>query len=131
MKLSLILLPVAAVSLYPAVANAEQDQAPVAPASAETPSNAYIPFANHGGVWDWRSEGDDVVYFKDSHKQWYKAELFSQAHDLPFVWFIGIDAGPTDRLDRWGAIYVNGQRYLFKSFVKVDGPPVKAKKSKD
>ncbi|WP_338468147.1 DUF6491 family protein [Novosphingobium sp. ZN18A2] len=93
--------------------------------SAHEPA-ASIPFANHGGIWDWRSEGDSTVYFQDSHRQWYRAELFMPALDLPFVEFIGIDAGPTGTLDRFGAVYIHGQRYPFKSFVKVDGPPRKA-----
>ena len=68
----------------------------------------------HVGIWDWRAEGHSTVYFEDNHKQWYKAELFSPSPDLPFVEFIGIDARPSGTLDKWGAVYIHGQRYPFK-----------------
>jgi len=116
------LAPLAALALaVPGSAFAE----PAQQQAARQP-DARIPFADHGGIWDWRSEGDSTVYFQDSHRQWYRAELFMPAFDLPFVEFIGIDAGPTGTLDKFGAVYVHGQRYPFKSFVKVDGPPKKA-----
>ena len=91
---------------------------------------ASIPFANHGGVRNWRADGDQTVYFEDSQRRWYKAELMSRANGLPFANAIGIDPGATDRLDRFGAIVVEGQRYPFKSFVRVDGPPEKKAKDK-
>ncbi|MDE2562592.1 MAG: hypothetical protein KGL48_10155 [Sphingomonadales bacterium] len=97
-----------------------------AQAKAAQEQSASIPFADHGGIWDWRSEGDSTVYFQDNHRQWYRAELFMPAFDLPFVEFIGIDALPSGTLDKFGAVYIHGQRYPFKSFVKVDGPPKKA-----
>ncbi len=90
--------------------------------------DASIPFANHGGVDDWRADGTRTVYFRDLHNQWYKAELMGTAFDLPFVEHIGIISGPNGSLDRFGGIVVKGQRYTFSSFEKVAGPPVKAKK---
>ena len=99
-----------------------------APAVAGTPSashDASIAFADHGGVDDWRAEGDQVVYFKDQHRQWYRATLFSPAFDLPFAEHIGIDARPSGTLDKWGAIIVRGQRYPFQTFERVAGPPDK------
>lgn len=105
----------------PAAAMAEPAQQ-----QADHERAASIPFADHGGIWDWRGEGDSTVYFEDNHHQWYRAELFMPAPDLPFVEFIGIDARPSGTLDKFGAVYIHGQRYPFKSFVKVDGPPKKA-----
>ncbi|MBO9671579.1 MAG: hypothetical protein J7485_13810 [Sphingobium sp.] len=107
----------------------------VAPATAaqeaKAPPRAEIPFANSGGVWDWTTGDDDrTIYFQDRHRQWYKATLFMQAFDLPYTTAIRIDSGPTNTLDKWGAIYVGRQRYPFQSFEVVDGPPKKAKKAK-
>jgi len=84
---------------------------------------AEIAFADHGGVEDWRAEGDHTVYLQDSARHWYRAELFMPAFDLPFVEAIGIDAGPTGTLDKFGAITVHGRRYQFSSFEAVAGPP--------
>lgn len=90
---------------------------------------AEIPFVNHGGIWNWQAGEDDrTVYFQDLHRQWYKATLFRPAFDLPFANAIRVDAGPTDTLDKWGAIIIGHERYPFTAFEKVDGPPVKAKK---
>jgi hypothetical protein len=87
------------------------------------PPEASIPFANHGGVDNWRADGDRTVYFQDLHRQWYRATLFAPAFDLPYVEFIGIDPGPSGALDKWGAIYVHGQRYTFQTFEKIEGQP--------
>ncbi len=64
-------------------------------------------------------------------RRWYKAELAFPAHDLPFTQFIGIDSDPGDRLDRFSAIYVRGQRYiLLKSFEPIEGKPPPRKKKR-
>jgi hypothetical protein len=118
MKLSLIGLPLAAALLARSPALAADHGHPVRHAAS-------IPFADHGGVEDWRAVGDDVVYFQDTHRRWYRAELFGPAFDLPFVEQIGIDARPSGTLDKFGAIYVHGRRHAFRSFEQVDGPPTK------
>jgi len=119
MKLSLFALPLAAALLAgsPAFAAASN--------STSHASEASIPFANHGGVDDWRAVGDSTIYFEDLHRHWYRAELMGPAFDLPFVEHIGIDASPIGTLDKFGAIYVHGQRYDFRSFEQVAGPPQK------
>ncbi|HTN13879.1 MAG TPA: DUF6491 family protein [Sphingomonadaceae bacterium] len=129
MKLSFVFPALAAMAVVSAPAMAEEQQG--AAQSSETTAEAYIPFANHGGVRDWRAEGRDVIYFQDSRRRWYKAELFSPATDLPYTLFIGLDTGAGGRLDRWSNVYISGQRYALKSFVMIDGqPPKKAKKGK-
>ena len=128
MQYARYLLPLAAAAAValPLTASA-QDAAPAATAtSAAKQGDASIPFANQGGVRDWRAEGSQDVYFQDAHGQWYRAKLMGTASDLPFVEFIGIDASPGGSLDKWSAIYVKGQRYTFESFAKVAGPPKKA-----
>jgi hypothetical protein len=91
---------------------------------------AEIPFAEHGGIADWRVEGDNTVYFEDQHRHWFRATLLTPAFDLPFVEAIGIEAGPTGSLDNFGAITVKGRRYEFSTFVAVSGPPEKAARPK-
>lgn len=115
MKLSLFGLPLAAAMLAGAPAFAADH----APAQRE----ASIAFANSGGVEDWRADGDNAIYFQDGARHWYRAELFGPAFDLPYVEHIGIDASPAGTLDKFGAIYVHGRRYGFRSFERVAGPP--------
>lgn len=123
MKQLPLLAPFAALALFavPVAAN----EAPA------VQHNAAIHFANHGGVDDWRADGDSAIYFKDNRRRWYRAELFSPAFDLPYVEHIAIDSSPSGTLDKWGAIYVRGQRYVFRSFEAVDGPPQRRKRHKD
>jgi hypothetical protein len=128
MRVSSIFLGLAAIALVPSAALAKETDA--APAKAENKAGDYIPFANHGGVWDWHADGTSAVYFQDRHKVWYRAELIGTATDLPWVQFIGLDTRPSGRLDKWSAIYVRGHRFAFSSFEKVDGP-LPWKKPKD
>lgn len=98
MKLARYLVPIAVLAMAPGTAMADQHQE-----QAQSDSRASIPFADTVGIWDWRSDGDQTVYLQDSRRQWYRAELFGPAPELPFVEFIGIDAGPTGTLDKFGA----------------------------
>ncbi len=116
MKQTLLLAPLASFALA---------SAPALAGSAPPPREASIAFADHGGVDDWRADGDSAIYLKDQHRRWYRAELFGPCFDLPYAEHIRIDARPNGTLDRFGAIYVRGQRCAFRSFVQVDGPPAK------
>jgi hypothetical protein len=106
------------VAAAPAVARA----APAAPAQQE----ARIPFVNHGGIRDWRSEGDRTIYIEDRGRRWYKATLMGRAFDLPFAETIGFDTGPIDTFDHFSSVIVHGQRFAVQSVVWVPGPPATA-----
>jgi hypothetical protein len=123
MKIAKLLLPLplAAMALTAGHALAQDSQNKSAATESEASGDASINFVNHGGVWDWHADSKDVVYFQDRQHQWYRAELMMPAVELPFVHYIGIDGGAVDRLDKWGAIYVEGRRYPFRSFEKVPG----------
>ncbi|PTR06484.1 MULTISPECIES: DUF6491 family protein [unclassified Novosphingobium] len=98
-------------------------QAPVNPGK---PVEASIPFVNHGGIRDWRAQGDSTLYVQDQSGQWYRASLMGPAFDLPFAQAIGFDARGTDTFDRFASVVVHGQSYPVQSLVKVAGPPMKA-----
>ena len=128
MKYLAMLLPIAVLSAAPAVAAAPEEGAAPA-AKAEKAEEARIPFANHGGIRDWKEGEGNVVYFQDRHKTWYKAELMMRPIGIGFVHFIGVDTGTGGALDRWSTLFIDGQRYALKSFTRIDGnPPSKADK---
>jgi len=115
------ILPLAAALLVASPALADRP-APVRPAVVVQP-NASIPFANHGGVDDFRAVSDHEIWFKDNHRRWYRAVLFGPAFDLRYAEAVGIDARPSGTLDRFGGIYVRGRHYNFTSFDLMSGPP--------
>lgn len=126
MKLSSLVLPLAALAFVAPAAYAE-----TAPAAAEAQQEVRIPFANNGGIRDWRSYEKDVLYVQDRQRKWYKATLMSPAFDLRYTEAIGFDTGPTDTFDRFSTVVVAGQRYAVQSLVRVDHPPKKPKKAGD
>src|SRR3569833_3895111 len=91
MRLSSLLLPLAAIARGPAAAAAKPPSAPPAPSPAMVKQDASIPFANHGGVWDWQAVGTHTIYFEDRTTRWYRAELIGNAVDLPRTQYIGLD----------------------------------------
>jgi len=100
------------------------------PAAAEfKPIEMSIPFVSHGGIRDWRAIDRDTLYVQDIHGHWYRAELMSGCHDLPFANAIGFEAWGTDRFDKFSSVIVRGQRCPLESFVASGPPPKKARKS--
>ncbi len=96
-----------------------------APALAETKAQpaASIAFAATDGIRNWTAVGDQTLYFQDRRGDWYRAELSGPSYDLAASPTIAIKADVTGRLDRWGAVYIRGIRYDFRSFEKAPGPP--------
>lgn len=123
MKLSSLVLPLAALALAAPAVHAETPSP-----QPEAKQDARIPFVNHGGIRDWRSDDKDVVYIQASNRDWYKATLVTPAYDLPFVQAIGFDTGPIGTLDKFSSIVVRGQRYPIAALEKIDGEPPKRDK---
>lgn len=126
MKLSSLILPLAALTLVAPAAYAETPSP-----QAEAQQNARIPFVNHGGIRDWRSDDKDTVYIQASNRDWYKATLMSPAFDLPYATTIGFDTGPIGTLDKFSSIVVRGQRYPIASLERIPGEPPKKQKDRD
>lgn len=119
-----ILLSIAAASVLassPAMAQDQDAQTANAQQSVYG-KEARIPFADSVGIRNWRADGDGAVYLEDNSGRWYRAELFMPAFSLPFVNYIGVDAGPTGTLDKFGALFIDGQRYPLKSLVRIPDP---------
>jgi len=91
---------------------------------------ASIPFANMGGIRDWRAIDDSSLYVQDIQRNWYIARLAVPSPDLGFVTSIGFETKGTNQLDRFGTVVVGGQRIPLSSFVTSGPPPPKAKAAK-
>ena len=86
-----------------------------------------IPFANMGGIRDWRAVDDSTLYVQDIRRNWYLAKLAIPTPDLTFATAIGFETRGTNQLDKFGTVVVGGQRIPLTSFVSSAPPPVKAK----
>lgn len=119
MRLSSLALPLAALALG-APALAEQ-----APAEAAAQEDARIPFANSGGIRDWRGHDRQTLYVQDRQRHWYKATLASPSVDLRSAIEIGFDTGPSDIFDKFSVVVIEGQRYAIASLEPIEGEPPK------
>jgi len=119
MKNALYLAPLLAIAVpaMPAFAAPAQQ-------AEKIQDEAKIAFPNQGGIRDWKSEGDRIVYIQDRARNWYKATLIAPVPDLSFVNRIGFRTKGTDTFDRFSSIVIEGQPYALKSLVKIDDLPV-------
>jgi hypothetical protein len=98
------------------------EQAIQAEGGAAKPAETSIPFANMGGIRDWRAIDDETLYVQDVRRNWYVARLMAPCPDLTFAQAIGFETKGVNQLDRFAAVVVRGQRYQLASFV-ASGPP--------
>jgi len=90
-----------------------------------------IAFANHGGIFDWRADGERGLWVQDIHKQWYYAKLMAPCTGLNFATALAFDTRPSDQFDRFSFIRVPhqglGGRCAVVSLTASDAPPTKRK----
>lgn len=101
--------------------------APAAYAKADQPSkssaeHAVIRFADLNGIRSWRAEDNRTLLIEGRNRQWYRAELVGYCPGLRFATAIGFVTDPLGDLDRFGSVYVEGDRCWFKSFEKIEKP---------
>ena len=87
---------------------------------------ASIPFANHGGIRDWKADRDQGLWVQDIHRQWYYAKLMAPCTGLNFAQTIGFDTHPLGRFDKFSSIYVpgaGGGRCAVQTFTVSGAPP--------
>lgn len=100
--------------------------------TAKTETQAEIPFANNGGIHDWRADSDRALYVQGRDRQWYKAGLLSDCMGLWFADNIGFKTEANGSFNRFSSIIVEGRNCPLTSFEKSDPPPPKKdKKAKE
>lgn len=93
------------------------------PAPAPSPSaEAEIPFANHGGIWDWRADGPGAILIKSRSGHYYRATFMAPCIELPFAQRVGFVTDARDVLDRFQSITVGRDRCQFQTFTEIAKP---------
>jgi hypothetical protein len=78
----------------------------LAASSANARVDASIPFANHGGIYDWRPNGDRGIWVQAANKQWYYGTFFGTCFGLDTAPRVGFVPEVTGEFDRWSSIVV-------------------------
>jgi hypothetical protein len=100
-----------------------------AAASAAAPKEASIPFANHGGIYNWGVVDNRTLLIQGRNRKWYKATLFAPCIDLPFAQTIGFKTNASGSFDKFSSIVVRRQRCSLTSLVEIPPPVKKPNKS--
>jgi hypothetical protein len=111
------------------LAMAEATPTPKPTAGAARPQEASIPFANHGGIRDWKADSDRAMWVQDNHNHWYYGRFMGPCLGLQFAEAVRFRTGPSDELDRRSSVRARDTgNCTFTSFLRSDGPPKKADK---
>lgn len=101
------------------------------PVKPITGREASIPFADLGGIEDWRANGDQGLWIRGRSKhQWYYAELLGHCSGLSFRDAIGFVIEPYGSFDKFSSIVVEGRICPIKSLKESTPPPSKKKDRK-
>ena len=92
-------------------------------ATEEKVPEAYIPFANNGGVLDWQIVNENTVLIQDIHRKWYKAKLQGFVYGFGFNEYIGFVTSPGGTLERLSSLIIRGRHYPILSLTRTDPPP--------
>ncbi len=116
----------AAAAAAPAT-NPEPNAAPAV--STAAPKEASIPFANHGGIYNWGVVDNRTLLIQARNRKWYKATLFAPCSSLPFAQTIAFKTNPSGSFDKFSSIIVRRQRCSLTSLVEIPPPVKKPNKS--
>src|SRR5215470_6682460 len=82
-----------------------------------------IPFANHGGIRDWRADSDRGLWIQDSFGKWYYATVMSPCIGLNFAQRIGFDTRPMGSFDKFSYIVVPREGRCAVQSLRASGAP--------
>lgn len=90
---------------------------------------ASIPFANHRGIDNFETDGDDGIWLQDIRDRWYYGKIIGPCIGLNFATAIGYETRGTSSFDKFGAILVDGQKCQLESLVTSNKPPSKKERA--
>ena len=90
--------------------------------AGKAPAEVSIPFANRGGIRDWRVEDDANLLLQDRQGQWYRARLLVPAYYLAYAGQLSFSTGPSGALEKLDSVVVRGQKYPIVSLTRIESP---------
>lgn len=92
------------------------------PEAAVEAEQASIPFANHGGIRNWRPIADDVLLIESVHGNWYRAEFFGSCTGLRFSETLAFETNADGSFDRFSSVRTRDQVCRVRSLVEIPDP---------
>lgn len=102
---------------------------PAPTAAAAAAAEVQIPFANHGGIYNWQVVDDRTVLIQGQNRKWYKATLMSSCINLSFAERLGFESNVDGSFDKFSSIQTRDQKCPLVSLVETTPPPKKVKKA--
>ena len=91
---------------------------------AQPPGDASIPFANDGGIYDWRGDGTRGIWVQAANHKWFYGTFRSTCVGLDTANAVGFVASPSGELDHWSYVLIHGSiPCRFASFTTSEAPP--------
>ncbi|MET0181686.1 MAG: DUF6491 family protein [Caulobacterales bacterium] len=119
MKAMIIGAALAALAAGAAFADPKPENA--APRFSIVQEDASIPFSTTA-IDSYQVSADDSLVIR-AGSRWYRATVWAPcARDLKFENAIAFDAGGNGTLDKFGSVYVNGQRCPIQSLDRIERP---------
>jgi hypothetical protein len=94
-------------------------------AAASTTPQASIPFADHGGIYDWRPNGDRGIWVQSAHHEWFYGTFVGACFGLDTAPRIGFVTDVTGEFDRWSSIVVPHEPRCHLSTFEASAPPAR------
>lgn len=91
-------------------------------AGDEDAPQASIPFADLGGIRNWRAGPENSLLIEGNTGHWYRATFFSRCTGLRFADVIALESRPSSTVDRFSSVIVDGQRCAFRTLVEIPDP---------
>ncbi len=85
---------------------AARDAIPDTPSPNIEPS---IPFANNGGIFDWRADGTRGIWLQAIGGKWYYGTFVSPCMGLNFAETVGFKTNPSGSFDHWSTVLVHNE----------------------
>ena len=88
-----------------------------------------IPFVGFGGIRNWTASDENTLYVQAAGGQWYEVDMAGPCWGLPDALRIGVDSGPTDTLDAFSTIVVDGNLCPVASVTRLASPPQRERRA--